>query len=1167
MMFLSISASALAEEPSLSVLELPPTEGSDQAQVAVKWSGELPVTLQAGLASGPEGFEPIGKPVVLTDAMSLLPHPDSYAADRLRWRVLNDQRQTIVPIRSHSQHLGWQPDFISPGFEDSVLAATIHNGHLVIGGRFTTVGDLVVNHIARWDGSQWSALSGPIGVGVNGTVWTLTVYNGELIAGGQFTRAGGLTANFVASWDGSNWNGLSGPSSAGISGWVFALTVYDGGLFAGGSFTSADGVTVNHVARWNGVQWGALSDATGTGVDRRVWSLTAYEGELIVGGEFTIAGGVAASRIARWNGSRWADLPGPSGAGVSSGVNPPRVLALTVHADELIVGGRFSSAGGIFVNNVARWDGSQWLALTGPFGGSSGTGVNNEVWALTVYNGEIIAGGTFTRAGGVTVNRVARWDDTQWASLGGPSGTGLDRLAYALAVYNDELIAGGDFAAAGGISVNRIGRWDGTQWASLTSSSGTGMDTGIDREVRAVTVYDGELIAAGFFTTVSGIMVNRIARWNGSQWASLDGPEGTGVNNWVLALTVYNGELIAGGAFSTAGGVPANKVARWDGSRWASLDGPSGSGVTSSGGVSALTVYEGELIVGGQFTSAGGVTVNQIARWDGAEWRSLDGPTDVGVAGEVNALAVYNGELIAGGSFFTAGGVTVNRIARWNGSEWAALSGPSGTGLDSSVRALIVYNGELIAGGSFTQAGGVTVNHIARWNDSEWASLDGPSGTGLTSGGVVSALTVYEGEVVAGGGFSSVGGVTVNSIARWSANGWDTISGPSGTGVNSAVRALTVYNNDLYAGGTFTTAGGVASLRVGHYIQPYTIGGEVTGLAGGMLVLQNNGGDDLVLNSNGAFTFSTPQADGSSYEVTVLTQPTSPSQTCSVSMGTGSLAGADVVDVDVTCTTDQFTVGGDIFGLSGSGLMLQNNNGDDLSIGANGPFTFPTALDDLSAYSVTVLTQPGSPSQTCAVANGSGNLAGAEVTNVEVTCVTDQFTVGGTVSDLEGSGLVLQNNGGDDLAISANGSFTFSLQDDSTSYDVTVLTQPDEPSQTCTVVNGTGALAGENVINVEVTCITDQFTVGGTVTGLEGDQVVLQNNGGDDQTLTADGGFTFSSQDDATDYLITVATQPTNPQQICNVINGSGTLAGADIEDVEVICGGPEIFNDRFEME
>ena len=84
-------------------------------------------------------------------------------------------------------------------------------------------------------------------------------------------------------------------------------------------------------------------------------------------------------------------------------------------------------------------------------------------------------------------------------------------------------------------------------------------------------------------------------------------------------------------------------------------------------------------------------------------------------------------------------------------------------------------------------------------------------------------------------------------------------------------------------------------------------------------------------------------------------------------------------------TTDNFTLGGTLTGLaSGASVTLQNNGGDDLSLTADGGFSFATALTDGSAYSAAVLTQPTSPSQTCTVTNGGGTLNGANVTNVAV---------------------------------------------------------------------------------------------------------------------------------------------------------------------------------------
>src|SRR6267378_1634756 len=121
-----------------------------------------------------------------------------------------------------------------------------------------------------------------------------------------------------------------------------------------------------------------------------------------------------------------------------------------------------------------------------------------------------------------------------------------------------------------------------------------------------------------------------------------------------------------------------------------------------------------------------------------------------------------------------------------------------------------------------------------------------------------------------------------------------------------------------------------------------------------------------------------------------------------------------------------YTIGGTIAGLTGSGLVLQLNGGSNLPVNANATaFTFVTQLAGGAAYTVSVLTQPTSPSQTCTVSNGSGNVGSASVASVSISCATNSFTVGGTVIGLTGTGLVMQNNGGHDLAIAGNGASPF----------------------------------------------------------------------------------------------------------------------------------------------
>jgi alpha-tubulin suppressor-like RCC1 family protein len=247
-------------------------------------------------------------------------------------------------------------------------------------------------------------------------------------------------------------------------------------------------------------------------------------------------------------------------------------------------------------------------------------------------------------------------------------------------------------------------------------------------------------------------------------------------------------------------------------------------------------------------------------------------------------------------------------------------------------------------------------------------------------------------------------------------------------------------------------------------------------------------------------------------------------------------------------------VGGTLAGLAaGASVVLQNNSGNNLTINANGAFTFTTAVNSGAAYAVTVSTQPAT--QTCSVTNGSGT-ASANVTNIAVNCITNSpttFTIGGTVSGLaNGASVVLQNNAGNDLTVSANGNFTFSAPVNSgAAYAVTVLTQPSTPPQTCSVANGSGT-ASANVTNVAVTCVTGLLGISGTVSGLIG-SIVLQNNAAGDQTISANGAFSFPAQAVGTAYAVTVLSHPTGPAQNCSVTNGSGTITVA-VSNITVNC-------------
>lgn len=166
---------------------------------------------------------------------------------------------------------------------------------------------------------------------------------------------------------------------------------------------------------------------------------------------------------------------------------------------------------------------------------------------------------------------------------------------------------------------------------------------------------------------------------------------------------------------------------------------------------------------------------------------------------------------------------------------------------------------------------------------------------------------------------------------------------------------------------------------------PLTVGGSVSGLPGGGLVLQLNGANDIAITSNGNFKFPRLLAKGSAYSVTVKSSPTAPvKQTCTVAQGQGSVATA-VNNITVTCVTRDFAVGGTVSGLSGKGLVLQLNGANEQAIAGSGKFVFPgIRLPDGSDYRVAIKTTPAK--QQCIIKPVNGAFDTDTLNIVSVTC-------------------------------------------------------------------------------------------------------------------------------------------------------------------------------------
>ncbi len=728
-----------------------------------------------------------------------------------------------------------------PGMDSPVSAATTWDPDglgplpevLAVGGSFEITANFYSNRVAIWDGTAWSTL----GSGTNGPVCALQSFDDgagpALYAGGDFTAAGGVAANHIAKWDGSEWS----PVGGGTNDDVLALVVFDDGtgdaLYAAGAFTTAGGVVASRIAKWDGTSWSAV----GSGMNGPVSDLAVFAdgrpgvaAALFAGGDFTTADVVAANHIARWDGDNWTPL--------SSGLNNDvRALAVFEHEDELAlyVGGSFTMAGGSPASRIAKWNGSSWSTV--------GAGVGNSVHALATFDGgdglELYATGNFVTAGGAEADHFARWNGSSWS----PVGQGLSSSAGMLAVFNggtgEKLYVGGIFAHAGETPASCIAAWDGASWSPMAP--------GLNGQVKAMTVFDDGagpvFYAGGVFTNAGAVPASGIAKWDGRQWSALGAGIGVAASSsGVIALTAFDDgsgpALYAGGDFVIAGGAPASRVARWDGSGWS----PLGTGI--NGGpipvVFALCAYDDGVVpalyAGGQFELAGGQSAKRIAKWDGQSWSSLGTGMSGTVSPYVDCLAVFNdgtgAALFAGGGFTMAGGVPANNIAKWNGTGFS----PLGAGVNGGVWALAVFddgNGEkLYAGGIFTMAAGGIVNRIAKWNGTAWSPVGvGVWGTALETS--ISHLAVFNDDggplLVAGGQFTSAGGVSTNGIAKWNGTSWSSLGLGVG-GLYPKVRVLSVFDDGdgpaLYAGGPFTTAGTQLSPYLARWRRPW---GDLSG--------------------------------------------------------------------------------------------------------------------------------------------------------------------------------------------------------------------------------------------------------------------------------------------------------------------------------------------------
>jgi hypothetical protein len=378
--------------------------------------------------------------------------------------------------------------------------------------------------------------------------------------------------------------------------------------------------------------------------------------------------------------------------------------------------------------NVKNIHAQSWEPLTT---GLTLASVTPFVDAMCVYNGKLIVAGRFDNAGGVPVNNIAVWDETDWSPLGdGVSNRHFSNniifpkcdqvfdsyqaVVRCLTVYNNELYAGGDFVNADGIPVYSIAKWNGTNWSAV---AGGLIKARSDYQgfsgIKDMIVFNNELYVAGSFDSIGNVAASNLAKWNGQSWSMVGGGVknnriGSAVANYnkVWTLHAFNNKLYVGGVFDTVGvNIPAKNIAAWDGINWSSF----GNGIPSTGlnsskylGVTEINDFMGNIYAGN--------TTTGISKWNGAYWQSVGGGVSLGSNEAVYSSFILNNKLIVTGSFSTSGNLQgTTRISCWDGTIWSHF-GPICTVSNNTqysglyggcVNSSIIYNGYLYVAGAF----------------------------------------------------------------------------------------------------------------------------------------------------------------------------------------------------------------------------------------------------------------------------------------------------------------------------------------------------------------------------------------------------------------------------------------------------------------------------------
>jgi hypothetical protein len=627
----------------------------------------------------------------------------------------------------------------------------------------------------------------------NGFVYSSIVDGNFLYIGGNFDYVGpytghGVTVDTLIGTVNSSFPEVNGSINTSVSDG-------SGGWYIGGNFSKVGGVSRSNIAHI--LFDGSIDTLLNPNPSGEVRTLALLGTDLYVGGDFYYIGGIVRPYIAKIN----------TTTGIvdsTFNLNSNNNVKIIVDAgDYMYVGGYFTSIGGLSRNFVAKVD-TTTGAVDPAFNANISAGYMTAVSAATPFGSDLYIGGNFTSVGGLTRNRIAKLDEAS-GSVDGTFNPNSDGTVNVIIVSGSDLFTAGYFTSIGGLARNglaKINMTDGTADGIFNPNANS-------YAIETIALSGSDLYVGGSFTAIGGLPRSRVAKIN-TTTGTADGTFNPSASSTVYVISVYNSSAFLGGGFHSVGGLFRSKVAKIDIT----------TGIVDEtfvpslieGGVPwpevwAMALSDSDLIIGGSFTTIGGLTRNNIAKIS-SETGATDLTFDPNSNNRVLTILSSGSDIYVGGYFTSIGGLTRNRIAKISASTGAANE-TFNPNANNGVFSLAMDSSDLYVGGDFTLIGGTSRNYIAKIDQSN-GTLDETFNANVNS--TVKTTLYSNSNVYIGGNFNSVGGLTRYYLAKINSS-TGAVDENFEANTSGSVFTLGILGSNLYVGGLF--------LSVNEIYQPF----------------------------------------------------------------------------------------------------------------------------------------------------------------------------------------------------------------------------------------------------------------------------------------------------------------------------------------------------------